>query len=133
MIDTNPDTLMTEVPEVATDVQPESTETQEAVQQQQEPPKDSSEQRNFRNLREKAERIQKERDEALIRLRQYEEAQRVESEALNLKPDDLAEGKHINKVETRIKDLEKQLMETRLRSQYPDIDNVVNDTTLSII
>ena len=133
MIDTNPDNLMPETPEVASDVQPESTETIQEVQQQPEPPKESSEQRNFRNLREKAERIQRERDEALIRLRQYEEAQKVEPESLNLKPDDLAEGKHINKVESRIKDLEKQLMETRLRTQYPDIDNVVNDTTLSII
>lgn len=133
MIDTNPTIPMPEVPEVAPDVQPESTETTEEVQQQPETPKESSEQRNFRNLREKAERIQKERDEALIRLRQYEEAQRVESEALNLKPDDLAEGKHINKVETRIKDLETQLMETRLRSQYPDIDSVVNDATLAIL
>lgn len=133
MIDTNPTIPMPEVPEIAPDVQPESTEMTEEVQQQPEPPKESSEQRNFRNLREKAERIQKERDEALVRLRQYEEAQKVESESLNLKPDDLAEGKHINKVETRIKDLEKQLIETRLRTQYPDMDTVVNDTTLSII
>lgn len=99
----------------------------------QELPKESSEERNFRNLREKAEKIQKERDEALLRLRQYEEAQKSESEALNLKPDDLAEGKHISKVENRIKDLERQVMETRLRAQYPDIDKVVNDTTLALI
>lgn len=121
-------------PEAVVEAQPqEPHEAPQEVEVAQEAPKESSEERNFRNLREKAERIQKERDEALVRLRQYEEAQKSESDALNLKPDDLAEGKHISKVENRIKDLERQLMETRLRSQYPDIDKVVNDTTLALV
>src|SRR5271156_4683239 len=77
----------------ASEIEPQSTESQSAVQQQPEPPKEHSEERNFRNLREKSERIQRERDEAFIRLKQYEDAQRIaqqqeqsESDALKLGP-----------------------------------------------
>jgi hypothetical protein len=135
--DTNPNLAsLPPVPEpepqnTPSDVAPQSTEAQGEVSQQPEVPKESSEERNFRNLREKAERIQRERDEALVRLRQYEEAQKSESDELNLGPNDLAEGKHLSKVESKIKVLEHQLQEAKLRSQYPDIDKVVNSESLS--
>jgi hypothetical protein len=127
--DTNP---TSEIQQNDAEVQQEQQEQQQVVAQQQ-PSKELNEERNFRALREKADRIQRERDEALVRLKHYEAAQNVESEALNLGPDDLAEGKHLNKVENKIKALEHQLMESKLRSQYPDIDSVVNDDTIAIL
>jgi hypothetical protein len=126
-------TSLPEAPKDDSQDQPESTESQESVVQQPQPPKESSEERNFRALREKAERIQRERDEALIRLKQFEDAQRSESESLNLGPDDLAEGKHLNKVQKQIKDLETQVQEARLRARYPDIDKVVNSDNLALL
>lgn len=122
------------------DVAPQSTETQEVVQQQPETTKESSEERNFRNLREKSERVQRERDEALVRLKQYEDAQKIaqqreqsELDSLNLGPNDLAEGKHLSKVEGKIRVLEQQLQEARIRAKYPDIDQVVNTHTLALL
>ncbi len=99
-----------------------------------EPPKqyvESNEERNFRNLRQKAERLERERDEAMGRLRNYESKQPQEDPDVTIAPDDLAEGKHINKVQNKIHALEQQLIETRLRSQYPDIDSVVSADNLS--
>lgn len=122
----------TDIPQIDVEVQQEQQEQPQLVSQQQ-PSREANEERNFRALREKSDRIQKERDEALMRLKQYEVSQNVESDTLNLGPDDLAEGKHLNKVESKIKALENQLMESRLRSQYPDIDSVVNDDNIALL
>lgn len=128
--DTNP---TPEIQQNDAEVQQQSQETDQQVAQQPQALKESSEERNFRALREKADRIQRERDEALARIKHYEAAQNVESEALNLGPDDLAEGRHLNKVENKIRALEHQLMESKLRSQYPDIDSIVNDDNIAIL
>jgi len=92
----------------------------------------SSEERNFRNLRMKAERLEKERNEAMERLRAYE-SQAPEEPEFDLRPNDLAEGKHLNKVQNKIQVLESQLIETRLRAQYPDIDSVVSADNLATL
>jgi hypothetical protein len=99
-----------------------------------EPPKqyvESNEERNFRNLRQKAERLERERDEAMGRLRNYESKQAPEETELTIAPDDLAEGKHINRVQNKLQALEQQLIESRLRAQYPDIDSVVSADNLA--
>lgn len=93
---------------------------------------ETSEERNFRNLRQKAARLERERDEAMQRLRTYEKPA-VEEQDLTIGNDDLAEGKHINKVQSKIKNLEAQLIETRLRTQYPDIDSVVSEENLATL
>ena len=93
---------------------------------------ESNEERNFRNLRNKAERLQRERDEAFMRLKSYE-TQQPEEPDLSIAPNDLAEGKHINKVHSKIQELENQLVETRLRAQYPDIDSVVSAENMAIL
>lgn len=98
---------------------------------QQEPVQETNEERNFRNLRMKAERLERERNEALERLRTYEAP--AAEEELDLRPNDLAEGKHISKVQNKIQSLEHQLIETRLRAQYPDIDSVVSQDNLAIL
>jgi hypothetical protein len=109
--------------------------------------------RNFRAIRDAAERATRERDEALQRLQEYEssfakstadrrqpyyaaEEPEVNLDDLNIKDDELAEGKHLQRLKTTIKKLEakqKQLeqqsytnsAEVRLRSQYSDFDKVM--------
>lgn len=110
--------------------------------------------KNFKELREAKRRIdqeniriQKERDEALRRIRELEEryskpsvsvaAQEEDIPDIQLGPDDLAEGKHLSSVQKQIKKLEQQLnyyqarssetvIENRLRNEYPDFDKVVS-------
>ncbi len=106
----------------------------------------SEKDRNFRIMREDRERIARERDEALRRLQEYEmrsakPQHQEEPEAdddidLDIKDDDLVEGKHLQKMKTYIKKLQAQqktfqkrateaTAETRLKSQYPDFDTVM--------
>lgn len=105
--------------------------------------KDIDQARNFRAVKQAAEQAARERDEALARLRQYESPQQhqhieeeEEVEEINVKPDDLVEGKHLIKYNKEIRDLKKQLKnfasqshasnsEVRLRAQYPDFDKVM--------
>jgi hypothetical protein len=156
------------MPEIAIASQPEETSSVEAVasafpentetvtvdtpenfEQPKNEPVETPQQLNFRQLREKAERLERERDEA-IRLVQEQEYRRtfsaqapqqqaaaVEEEDFQLKTDDLVEGKHLSKVSQKIKRLEDQLkqyqnqsqeqiIETRIKSQYPDFERIVN-------
>lgn len=101
---------------------------------------------NFRAIRQAAQKAARERDEALERLAQYErqgQSSRApvqedqESDLdLNIKDDELAEGKHLQKLKTTIKRLEakqKQIeemsytnsAESRLRTKYNDFDKVM--------
>lgn len=99
-------------------------------------------QASFRALREKSDRLERERNEAVARAEQLEsnalKYQRpVEDEDFDLGDDDLAEGKHLSKVSKKIKRLESELnqykqqsvstaAELRLKAQYPDFDSVVS-------
>lgn len=132
-----------------TDIQPEvsvseSPEQQESTAAQQEtshdgaPRSDAKEERqetpqqkNFRQLREQAEKLARERDEA-IRVaeqlqKQYE--QKKQSDA-TYDPDDYIEGKHLQSVEQKIKRLEEQAIENQLRSSFSDFDSVVTAENL---
>lgn len=109
------------------------------VEVSQEPPQA----KNFRAIKDRAERAERERDEYFRILQQQELAkqpkQQVETEEdlnLNMDADALVEGKHLSKVDKKIKLLEQKLAqyeqrstesnaETRLRSQYSDFDSVV--------
>ena len=103
---------------------------------------------NFKALREAKERIEKERDAMSIRLQEYEKkiqhAAQEENFDVNLGEDDLAEGKHLKKVSAHIKKLESQLkkyqqqsseigVEAKLKSQYPDFDNVVCKDNIELL
>jgi hypothetical protein len=94
--------------------------------------------RNFKQLREKADRVSRERDEALSRLREYEsrinqatpsKPQNQESDDFTMAPDELAEGKHISKVQNQLNKLRQEVRvataEAKLKAQYPDFDSVV--------
>lgn len=134
--------------ETTTDVeeqpQEETTEGQELPQQ----PKKVDPASSFKALREKAERIERERDEAIYRLQQFESQKQQQSESndedFNLGPDDIAEGKHLSKVSKKIQKLENQLKqyeqksqtqstESRIKSQFPDFDRVVSKDNIELL
>ena len=97
---------------------------------------------NFRRLREKADRVERERDEAVRRLQELEArasqaSTQSDDDDVHIAPDDLAEGKHLSKVTQKIKRLENELKqykqqstvdsaEARLKAQYSDFDKVVS-------
>lgn len=109
---------------------------------------------NMRALREKAERVARERDEMRARLEQYEALQKLEAIknhqqqeedlSVNLGADELAEGKHLTKVQKQTKkqyeqlanqqqQLQSLIVELKLKSEYPDIEKVVNEDTLAML
>jgi hypothetical protein len=136
-------TLEAAQPEVAQE--PVAEVKTEPVKPQEEPQKE----KNLRILRERAERIERERDEALNRLQQIENRNKpVEPQeddlAINIGADDLAEGKHLNKMATKIKKLEEQIKnyqyqsttltaEARLKAEHPDFDKVVSKENIEIL
>lgn len=111
-----------------------------AQETQQVPQVESAQAKNFRQLREKAERAERERDE-LVRLlkeqQQNKQTQSQDDDEIRLAPDDLAEGKHLSKIEKKYKRLEEQfkqyqaqtaeaVVEAKIKAQYPDFDKVVS-------
>jgi hypothetical protein len=127
-------------------------------------PTSSDNETNIRTLRKKAleadrhqresEKFQRERDEYAAKLKQYEynyaqntqqnQAQEQEDDSLGIGNDDLVEGKHLSKVEKRIKDLTKQVknyqeqailssVEARLKANYHDFDKVVSAENLETL
>lgn len=137
-----------EVQEQTTDVeeQPQlaTNDGQEVPQQ----PKNTDPNASFRALRDKAERIERERDEAVYRLQQLESQRQQQSEPqeedYNLGPDDIAEGKHLYKVSKEVKELKKiikqqsqdfhqQNTQLKIKSQFPDFDKVVSKQNVEIL
>jgi len=124
----------TQVSEVKEEVKPE-TETTQA--------------KNFRQLKEKAQKLESERNEAL-RIAQELQSKlnpqpKVEEEVdYRINPDDLVEGKHLNKFEKKIKKLEDTLknyqqqstestIEVKLKNQFPDFDKVVSRENVELL
>lgn len=98
---------------------------------------ESSQERNFKALREKADRLQRERDEYEKKLQEVEQRNTKDiegsEEEYNLNPDDLVEWRHVEK---KLKKLEGQIRkyqedtslsssEIKLKSKYNDFDQVV--------
>lgn len=94
---------------------------------------------NIRALREKATRIERERDEYMRRLEAYEAKSKDPEEdlSIDLGENDLAEGKHLTKIQKQLKRQREELqrtqdetrsllVETRLKAEYPDIEKVVS-------
>ena len=124
----------------------EQEETQEdhvgEVQQTAQAQQESQQQENFRNLRRQNEILQKERDEYYRTLKSLEnEKKQMPEEINNLGPDDLVEWKHVqrelNKVKEELNTYKQQSYqhssEARLKSQYPDFDRVVNETSIAAL
>jgi len=135
----------------------EATETpveQEAVQQAetpviQEPPKETPAQMSWRQLREKAERAERERDELAKEMQKYrqppqQKAPEEEDEEIRIQPDDLVEGKHLSRYDKKIRKMEQQIKEyqtktyeataeSRIKQEFPDYDKVVTQESLYIL
>jgi hypothetical protein len=121
-------------------------ESQQAPASQEEEQSKSNAQQNFKQLREKSERIARERDEAIARLREYEsriksqsptQAADVESDEISMAPDELAEGKHISKVQKQLNKLKEEVrlanIKSQIQSQYPDFYSVVTNENVKIL
>lgn len=101
---------------------------------------ETQQEKNFRNLRNQNEALQKERDEYYRLLKQMElqKKQQIE-EGTPLAPDDLVEWKHVqrelNKVKEELNSYKQQSYqysaEAKLKAQYPDFDRVVNESTIA--
>lgn len=102
---------------------------------------------NFKRLREKNEQIERERDEARNLLSEIAEKERIAKakedidDNFSLDPDELAEGKHLTKIQKKIKRLEEDVrgyknqsdqlsIESRIKSKYTDFDSVVTTETI---
>jgi phage shock protein A len=135
------------LPQVPEGFQPqEQPQDQSQEEVQQTAPEEKPQEKNFKQLKHKYARIEKERDEYARRLAEIE-AKPVpveEDDSINLAPDDLAEGKHLTKMGRKVKKLEEELnryknqsaasmAETRLRTQYPDIDSVVTHENIEAL
>lgn len=121
--------------------QEEQSVAEEAVQQQ---PAETQGEKHFRNLREKVHRAERERDE-LLRMLQEERNKKPavpeEDLSFNIGDDEIAEGKHLSKVQKKINKLEQQVnyyqqqtaqiaTEAKLRVEYPDIESVISPENL---
>lgn len=129
--------------------------TQEAVPEEQDPvqeqPQQPAEQKktapveSWKILREKAERAEqraRELEEALLKAQSSKSEAPEEDLNFSVEEDALVEGKHLSKVDKKIKKLENQLRqyeqqtaatitETKLKSQFPDFDSVVSSENLA--
>ena len=107
---------------------------------------------NFRILRERAERAEREREEALQYIRSLQQSsvqpkqiqQHEDDFDINIEDEALVEGKQLKQMAAEIKNLKKavrqyeeksskssqQTLELRLRNQFPDFDQVVTHDNL---
>jgi hypothetical protein len=139
-----------EIQEVPMESNGEKPDVQDEVQEMPEPAQaqESEQVRNFRAIKEKAKQIERERDDALKLLREYNTRQQAEQpqapeevDTFGMNPDDLVEGKHLSKVAREIKALKQQLeasqkqsymtnTEARLKAQFPDLDKVLTSDNI---
>lgn len=117
----------------------ETQEPQEEVEVQEEP-QETPQERNFRALRDKVKRLERENEEFKASFTQ----QQPETDDYDIESDALAEGKHIKKVGKKIRALEEQLkhyqnqshmtqIENQLRKRFSDFDDVVTTENIEIL
>ena len=103
-----------------------------------------SDKENWRLMREREKKLERDLEESHRRLREYEAAKNKQSEEddeVHLNPDDIPEWKHVDKkikkLEAQIKGYQQQsaevAIEARLKAQYPDFDSVVNQETIDML
>jgi hypothetical protein len=112
-------------------------------------PVESNADRNFRALREKAERIERENNEMARQIASYQQQsqQRPQEEPEiedNLAPDALIEKRHLSRYDKKLQKLEAQLKayqeqsitlsaEAQLKAKYNDFDTIVNKDNLEML
>ena len=103
---------------------------------------DSDKEKNFRKLRERAEKLERERDEAMNYIREIGQQQLRSKQVDNVEPenyedDSLITRKQLRAYEDKIKNLENRFTQesaqSRLKSQYQDFDKVVTPDNLSLL
>lgn len=124
--------------------QPQLDEARPAESEVAQPKQETEGQRHFKNLRDKAERAERERDE-LYRMLQEERSKKPaapeEDFSFSIGDDEIAEGKHLSKVQKKISKLEQQVqyyqqqtnqiaIEAKLRAELPDIEQVISGDNL---
>lgn len=129
-----------EVEEVTPEKQPEF----EQITPEKQP--ETPQQINFKALRAEKERLEREKEEALLKLKEYEKSKKIPDEEedleINISDDDLFEGRHYKKLQKQLKKQEEILKqyqsqvqltstEAKLKAQYADFDKVVNEATIS--
>lgn len=103
----------------------------------------------FRELREKAERLEHElhnrnNHEKQLQRQVQQQPQEEPEDDIRINPDDLVEGKHLTRYEKKLKKLEEAMRvsqkqtydaaaEHRVRTEMPDFDKVVTQDTLYIL
>jgi len=126
-------------------------EVQEKPQQEVAPTIDESQgapQKSFRELRERAERAERERDQIMKFAqenlpKQTQPAQQQKAQKRNLGKDDIVEGKDLDPIEQEVRELREELnqyrqqnnhysAETRIKAQYPDFDRVCSKENLEM-
>ncbi len=113
-------------------------------------PRSYSKEENMALLRERAKRAEAEREELARQLQSYQQKSNPnqpttpEPEDFSMAPDELAEGKHIAKLQKKIRILEDAVIqnqqnnrsasaEIRLRNTYPDFDKVVSQSNIAAL
>ncbi len=103
----------------------------------------SSKEQNLRILRERIEKMEHERNE-YARLLKEAQSNRAEESDISIGDDDLAEGKHLKKIQQEVKRLKQEAeqykqqttltqTEIKLKSQYPDFDKVVSSDNIEML
>ncbi len=136
-------------PEQEQVVEQQVLDTQSSAQtaQQPEAKPEGIQAKNFRELRDQATKISRERDEYARRLQAYEQQQQAQQPSqpqYNVGDNDLVEGKHLSAYDQKIKNLEKQLQsyqqqsmistaESRLLAEHPDFARVVTQENVEML
>ena len=108
-------------------------------------PKPNSAEMNWRRL--EAEKLRLEDEVRSLReaqARPQQQPQPEEDYSVNLNDDDLAEGRHLTKVQKEVRNLKKELaqyqsqmqqmtLEARIKAQYPDFDQVVSQQNVAAL
>jgi len=142
------DQVTPEEVETPVEEQPQEQQTTEAEAKPVEPAQETEAQINYRAMRELKKKAEQERDVLLQKLQLAEQKQQPKQETppqqdFSIAPDDLVEGKHLSAVDKKVKQLESQLqsyqqqsaaqnIEARIKTQYPDFDQVVSKDNLEI-
>lgn len=107
-------------------------------------PNQSPSNQHFKAVKQLKERAERERDDALARLREMETKAAPQDPDFTLGNDELAEGKHLKAVVNEVKKLREEikqhraqsassLVSTRLKMDYPDIEKVVTKENIEIL
>lgn len=132
-----------DAPEYVESISDEPAPTEEAYNQAAEQATERQQkfaQESFKELREKAKQLERERDEYMRKLQEAQEHK--DSEDLSIGDSDLAEGKHLKKLQAEVKRLRQESeankqqssltqTEIRIKSQYTDFDKVVSPDNIA--